>query len=200
MTTERFSEPEPNLIKSSSGFTVRVLGRTGLHYSEGDRTVWIDSEVLATPRAIAVHMDSMKVWTSPDGSEEVTEEDRARATSNIERAFTACEYQPHFVPDAATREFIDWYWARKAERRSAEEALDWLRQRGFDVRVEERDLDPQLAAAGYPSAPNASCTHWADLVAIANPAFVLVNYGSGLTRDEAVIRARQRYQTEQGAD
>lgn len=200
MTTERFSEPEPNLIEGSSGFKVRVLGRTGLHYSEGDRTAWIDSEVLASPGAIAIHMDAMKVWTSPGGSDEVTTEDRERAASNIERAFTAFGYRPEFAPDTATQEAIDWYRARKAERRSAEEALVWLRERGFEVRVEERDLGPQLREGGYPSAPSASYTHWADLIAIANPAFVLSNYGSGMTRDEAVIRARQRYQTEQGAE
>lgn len=198
--TERFSEPEPNLIESSAGFRVRVLGRTGLHYSEGDRSAWIDSEVLATPRAIAIYMDAMKVWTSPGSSEEVTTEDRARATSNIERAFTACGYQPQFVPNAGAQETIDWYQARKAERHSAEEALDWLREQGFDVRVEERDLGPQLMAAGYPSSPGTSCTHWADLIAIANPGFVLSSYGSGMTRDGAVIRARQRYQTEQGPE
>jgi hypothetical protein len=44
---EHFSEPEPNVIESSTGFSVRVLGRTGMRYTEGERSVWIDSEVLA---------------------------------------------------------------------------------------------------------------------------------------------------------
>jgi hypothetical protein len=48
-------EPEPNLIESSAGFSVRVLGRTGMRYIEGGRSVWIDSEVLGKPGAIALH-------------------------------------------------------------------------------------------------------------------------------------------------
>jgi hypothetical protein len=59
---EHFSEPEPNVIASSAGFAVRVLGRTGMRYLEGGRSVWIDSEVLATARSIAMHVDSMKAW------------------------------------------------------------------------------------------------------------------------------------------
>jgi hypothetical protein len=43
--TESFSEPEPNVIESSQGFSVRVLGRTGMRYTEGCRSVEIDSEV-----------------------------------------------------------------------------------------------------------------------------------------------------------
>ena len=140
-------------------------------------------------------MDAVKVWTSPAGSEEVSTEERGRIAANLERAFTACGYRPQFQPDITTQDAIDWYEARKADRRSAEEALAWLRERGFEARVEERDLRAQLRGA-----PSASCTHWADLIAIANPAFVLSNYGSGMNRDQAVIRARQRYLTEQGAE
>src|SRR5262249_28259654 len=37
---EWFSEPEPNVIESSTeGFTVKVLGRTGMRYTEGNRSV-----------------------------------------------------------------------------------------------------------------------------------------------------------------
>jgi hypothetical protein len=57
---EHFSEPEPNVIETSTGFTVRVLGRTGMRYVEGGRSVRIDSEVLARPGAIAMFKDRMK--------------------------------------------------------------------------------------------------------------------------------------------
>ena len=88
----------------------------------------------------------------------------------------------------------------EVRRFSAEEARTWLRERGFDVKVEERDLGPLLREAGHPHAPSISHTQWADLIAITNSDFVLNNYGSGMTVDEAVIRARQRYETEQGAE
>jgi hypothetical protein len=77
-------------------------------------------------------------------------------------------------------------------RLSADEARSWLRERGFDVEVEERDLGPLLRETGDPYAPSISHTHCADLIPISNAAFVLSNHGSGMTPDEAVIRARQR--------
>jgi Immunity protein 74 len=106
---EHFSEPEPNVIESSTGFTVSVLGLTGMRYVEGDRSVRIDSEVLARPGAIAMFKDRMKGWEPPNDSAEITEADRERITSNIKRAFDACEYDLEVQPDR------DWsgYWDRK---------------------------------------------------------------------------------------
>ena len=91
---ERFSEPEPNVIESSSGFSVRVLGRTGLRYTEAGRSVLIDSEVLATyePPAIAMYAVSMKLWEGLADPEPVTDEERGKIASNIKRAFESCGY------------------------------------------------------------------------------------------------------------
>ena len=89
---EQFSEPEPNLIVSTEGFSVRVLGRTGLRYLEGERSVWIDSEVLAKPRAIAMATASIRYWEGA-GAESVDETARNRIAGNIKRAFDACGYE-----------------------------------------------------------------------------------------------------------
>ena len=67
--SEQFSEPEPNVIQSNEGFMVKVLGRTGLRYIEGERSVWIDSEVLGKPRAIAVIKKSIRFWEGPEPAE-----------------------------------------------------------------------------------------------------------------------------------
>lgn len=56
---ERFSEPEPNVIESSAGFSVRVLGQTGMRYTEGCRSVEIDS---ATKPEVAMFIGSIRVW------------------------------------------------------------------------------------------------------------------------------------------
>jgi hypothetical protein len=113
---ERITEPQPNVIESSVGFSVRVLGRTGLRYQEGSRSVRIDSEVLAKPRAIAMYKDSIKSWEGCD-PDEVGDADRDRIADNIKRAFEACGYelQVH-VPD---REWLAWYsdHKRAAEQR-----------------------------------------------------------------------------------
>lgn len=98
---EHFSEPEPSVIESSTGFSVRVLGRTGMRYTEGGRSVWIDSEVLATPRAIAMFKESIRAWEGPD-SGEVSAAERDRITGNIKRAFDACGY------DLRVQEPFDW--------------------------------------------------------------------------------------------
>lgn len=90
---EVFSEPEANVIESSAGYSIRVLGRTGLEYSEGGRSVRLNSEVLGA-NAIMISTPSAKVWMDPDHPEPLSDADRARVVANIERAFTACGYEP----------------------------------------------------------------------------------------------------------
>jgi hypothetical protein len=99
--TERFSEPEPNVIESSAGFSVRVLGLTGMRYTEGDRSVYMDSEVLAKPGpgAIALFKDRMRPWGSPPGSARLSEDESDRIANNVKRAFEACGYELQVQPD-----------------------------------------------------------------------------------------------------
>src|SRR5689334_10791859 len=98
---EHFWEPEPNVIESSTGFSVRVLGRTGMKYTEGERSAWIDSEVLAKPRAIAMFKATIRAWDGPDLGE-VSATERDRIAGNIKRAFDACGY------DLQVQEPFDW--------------------------------------------------------------------------------------------
>lgn len=49
----------PNLYRSPDGFSVEVLGRTGLRYREGGRSFFVDAEVLVPPAGIAVYGDSI---------------------------------------------------------------------------------------------------------------------------------------------
>jgi hypothetical protein len=87
---EWFAEAEPNVIESNAGFSVGVLGRTGLRYAEGGRSVWIDSEVLAKPGAVALFKDSIRLW---EGEGPVSAADRDRIASNVKRAFEFCGYE-----------------------------------------------------------------------------------------------------------
>ena len=89
---ERITEPQPNVIESSAGFSVSVLGRVGLRYQEGDRSVRINSEVLAAPRGIVMLKDSIKYWEGPNPGK-VSDADRDRIVSNVKRAFEACGYE-----------------------------------------------------------------------------------------------------------
>ena len=88
-----FSAPRPNRIESDSGFAVEVLGRTGMRYFEGDRSAFIDSEVLAKPDAMALYQSSIRRWDPPHESLEVDEEDRRRIVENIRAAFESQGYE-----------------------------------------------------------------------------------------------------------
>ena len=74
-----------------------MLGRIGLEYTERGRAVWLESEVLAKPRAIAIYPGSAKVWMHPEQPEPLSDADRARVAANIERAFRACGYEPEML-------------------------------------------------------------------------------------------------------
>ena len=82
-----FTSPRPNLYKSSDGFSVEVLGRTGLRYREGDRQMFVDSELLTGPSGMAVYKDTIERWDPPDDKVPVTDSDRHRILNNIRDAF-----------------------------------------------------------------------------------------------------------------
>jgi hypothetical protein len=79
--------PNPNLVEMGTSYSVEVLGRTGLRYIEGDKTMLIDSEALATPNTIALNAGSVKRWAPPREAEPVSDQDRKRIVENIQRAF-----------------------------------------------------------------------------------------------------------------
>jgi hypothetical protein len=74
------------LITSDSGFSVEVLGRTGLRYTEDDRTMLIDSEVLAR-HGIGLYRWSLRRWEPPNDSLPIDEDERNRIVENIRQAF-----------------------------------------------------------------------------------------------------------------
>ena len=82
-----FHSPRPNLYVSSDGFSVEVMGRVGMRYAEGGRTMAIDSEVLAVPRTMALISSSMRAWEPPNDGVALAPEERARIIANIRRAF-----------------------------------------------------------------------------------------------------------------
>jgi len=81
-----FSIPRTNLVASDEGFSVEVLGRTGIEYKEGDRSIFVDSEVLSAGHGIAVFRNSIKVWRPPFQNEEISDDKRQRIIENIRRA------------------------------------------------------------------------------------------------------------------
>lgn len=82
-----FTSPRPNLYESSDGFSVEVLGPTGLRYREAGRQMFVDSEVLTGSSGMAVYKDTVEKWDSPHENVPVTDLDRDRILSNICDAF-----------------------------------------------------------------------------------------------------------------
>ena len=82
-----FSVPRVNVIQSSDGFSVEVLGRSGLKYQEKDHVMMIYAEVLATD-GIAIWQRTMKKWEPPHESEEIDSDRRGEILGNIKRAFS----------------------------------------------------------------------------------------------------------------
>jgi hypothetical protein len=77
--------PRVNLVESDEGFSVEVLGRTGILYKEGDHVMFVDSEVLARS-GIAVWRNRIQSWREPYQDETVDEGKRAQIIENIRHA------------------------------------------------------------------------------------------------------------------
>jgi hypothetical protein len=77
----------PNIVESSAGFSVEVLGRTGLSYREGQRKMFVDSEVVMGPSGMLIYGTSIVRWDPPHDSEPLEKADRERILANIREAF-----------------------------------------------------------------------------------------------------------------
>jgi hypothetical protein len=70
---------------SGPGCSVTVLGRAGLRYREGDRTIFVDGKMLTGEFDFVVYASSISAWES--SGERIAEAERKRIISNIEAAF-----------------------------------------------------------------------------------------------------------------
>ena len=75
-----------NVYECSDGYSVEVLGRTGLAYREEGRCLFMDSEVLAPPARILVYRDSIRDWRPPHQEQALGVGDRSRILGNILKA------------------------------------------------------------------------------------------------------------------
>lgn len=79
------------------GFSVTLLGRSGLRYCEGDRTMHIDGEMLVgPPHGFVVYTNTIGRW---EGAEEpVGDDEKRRIIANLAAAFRfeglAVDFEP----------------------------------------------------------------------------------------------------------
>jgi hypothetical protein len=76
-----------DIIQSDEGFSVEVLGPVGVLYTEGAKTLNIDSEYLAGPAGLVMYKDSIKSWNPPHDNEVIDASKRDTIVDNIRRAF-----------------------------------------------------------------------------------------------------------------
>lgn len=81
-----FSIPRTNVIESDDGFSVEVLGPTGLRYVEAGRKLWLNSEILAGPAGLILYSGNMKLEAA---AEMIILDvmDRNRIVKNVRAAF-----------------------------------------------------------------------------------------------------------------
>lgn len=90
-----FRKTSLNLIVSDEGYVVEVLGRTGIMYKEGQRRLFIDSEVLDGPSGMAIYTSSIKGWEPPFANDEINESNKVSIIENIRRAFRTRGFEVH---------------------------------------------------------------------------------------------------------
>jgi hypothetical protein len=89
-----FKIPRVNVIESDEGFSVEVLGRTGLKYIQGNNTLFIDSEILSGSIGFTVYISQTKKW---DSGEMIDEETKQIIADNICRAFAFRGFKTHIL-------------------------------------------------------------------------------------------------------
>lgn len=77
------------------------------------------------------------------------------------------------------------------------DATAWFADRGWKIEVVQRDRREEMRARGEVYFPGYRHQLWVDLVRVGQEEATASNYASGHTRAEAIIRARQRFGSEQ---
>ena len=67
------------------GCGVTVLGRAGLRYREGARTICVDGEMLTGKYSFVIYAGSIRAWEGSD--EPISDDERLRIVGNIQMTF-----------------------------------------------------------------------------------------------------------------
>lgn len=81
-----FKIPKVNVIESDEGFAIKVE-MTRLVYTEGPKTLYINSEIVASPGNIGMWKESIRNWEPPYSHERIDNRKREAIIDNIRRAF-----------------------------------------------------------------------------------------------------------------
>ena len=82
-----FFIPRTNVIESDEGFSVEVLGPTGLRYAEGGCVLHLDSEMLVGPALLILYSRNMTIESPGNGPAGLNQEEKERVVENVRAAF-----------------------------------------------------------------------------------------------------------------
>ena len=72
------------MMFNKKGYKVKLLGRAGIMYQEGDKSLIIDSELLPGAKYdIVIYKDSIKQWQPPHTEDKISEDERTRIKNNV---------------------------------------------------------------------------------------------------------------------
>ena len=77
-----------NVIVSDEGFSVKTLGRIGVKYTEGSKSMYIATEFNASvsPLGLVLFEDSIQTWDPPYDNEVIDDTKRETIVDNVCRA------------------------------------------------------------------------------------------------------------------
>jgi len=90
-----FEETKVHVIESDEGFSIELIERTKLKYTEGSKTLFVDCEILAlsSPFFLALFKDSIQSWAPPNDKELIDDKKRDVIVDNIRKAFAFKGYK-----------------------------------------------------------------------------------------------------------
>jgi hypothetical protein len=80
-----FIIPKANVIESDEGFSLEVLGMTGLRYIQNGKSLHINSELSVAPHDMMIFAADIKKW---DSGEPIDENTKGIIIDNVLRAFS----------------------------------------------------------------------------------------------------------------
>jgi hypothetical protein len=80
-----FKQPRVNVFVSDEGFSVEFLGRNGIEYKKGEKSMRVDTEMLVPPHGVSIYQESIKGWRGPFESVLLTADHKNRIVDNIAR-------------------------------------------------------------------------------------------------------------------
>ncbi|MCD4754141.1 MAG: hypothetical protein K8R40_13810 [Anaerolineaceae bacterium] len=82
-----FKIPSINVIESDEGFSVEVIDRSEVLYTEGCQKFSISAEMIAGPSGLVLYKNSIESWDSSPDNRVIDKEKRNIIIDNIRRAF-----------------------------------------------------------------------------------------------------------------